>query len=148
MLFRSEWGDGVYGIEAASREYFGIPASALNPTQAALLAGAFINPRVLTPQHPTPRLKRRQQIILARMGGRSTAPIEQELRRREPKPPPEKDVPLDALDELPPVKEEPPQLPPESEAAPVAEPATAPANDQAAPAPKAAPPVESTTPPQ
>ncbi len=64
-----EWGDGIWGIEAASRTYFGLPASALSPSQAALLAGAIVNPRVLTPARPTPRLLRRQKIILGRMGG-------------------------------------------------------------------------------
>jgi monofunctional biosynthetic peptidoglycan transglycosylase len=63
-----EWGDGIWGAEAASRTYFGIPASALNRNQAALLAGAIINPRVLNPHRPTPRLYRRQKIILGRMG--------------------------------------------------------------------------------
>ena len=63
-----EWGDGVWGAEAAARRYFGIPASALAPEQAALLAGAIINPRVLNPAHPTGRLLRRQRIIMSRMG--------------------------------------------------------------------------------
>src|SRR5258706_8291688 len=62
-----EWGDGVYGAEAASRTYFGIPASDLSPTQSALLAGAIINPPLLDPARPTARLIRRQQIILRRM---------------------------------------------------------------------------------
>ena len=48
-----EWGDGIWGAEAAARTYFGIPASALNRQQAALLAGAIINPRVLNPARPT-----------------------------------------------------------------------------------------------
>jgi monofunctional biosynthetic peptidoglycan transglycosylase len=63
-----EWGDGIYGAEAASRTYFGKPASALSSDEAALLAGAIINPRVHSPAHPTARLRRRQQIILRRMG--------------------------------------------------------------------------------
>ncbi len=63
-----EWGDGVWGAEAAARRYFGVPASALSREQAALLAGAIINPRVLTPGRPVPRLLRRQRIILRRMG--------------------------------------------------------------------------------
>jgi monofunctional biosynthetic peptidoglycan transglycosylase len=69
-----EWGDGVWGVEAASRTYFGVPASALGREQSALLAGAIINPRVLTPARPTRRLLRRQQIILGRMGGVELAP--------------------------------------------------------------------------
>lgn len=64
-----EWGDGVWGAEAASRRYFGVPASALSREQAALLAGALINPRVYSPARPPARLQRRQAIILARMGG-------------------------------------------------------------------------------
>ena len=63
-----EWGDGIWGAEAASRRYFGIPAAALSQPQAALLAAAIINPRVLNPARPTPRLLRRQRIIMRRMG--------------------------------------------------------------------------------
>jgi monofunctional biosynthetic peptidoglycan transglycosylase len=63
-----EWGDGIWGAEAASRTYFGIPASGLARDQAALLAGAIINPRALNPRRPTARLYRRQKIILGRMG--------------------------------------------------------------------------------
>jgi monofunctional biosynthetic peptidoglycan transglycosylase len=69
-----EWGDRVWGAEAASRTYFGIPASALSRQQSALLAGAIVNPRLLSPGRPTRRLLRRQQIILARMGGAGEAP--------------------------------------------------------------------------
>jgi monofunctional biosynthetic peptidoglycan transglycosylase len=63
-----EWGDGIYGCEAASRTYFQSPASLLNASEAALLAGAIINPRLLNPARPTGRLLRRQQLILRRMG--------------------------------------------------------------------------------
>jgi monofunctional biosynthetic peptidoglycan transglycosylase len=64
-----EWGDGIWGAEAASRQYFGISAASLSREQAALLAGAIINPRVLNPARPTRRLLARQRIILERMGG-------------------------------------------------------------------------------
>jgi monofunctional biosynthetic peptidoglycan transglycosylase len=67
-----EWGDGLYGAEAAAQAYFHRSASTLGPSEAALLAGAIINPRVLNPIKPTPRLNRRQQIILRRMGGSAT----------------------------------------------------------------------------
>ncbi len=63
-----EWGDGVWGAEAAARTYFGTSASDLSASQAALLAGAIINPRVYSPARPNARLLRRQQIILGRMG--------------------------------------------------------------------------------
>ena len=63
-----EWGDRVWGAEAAARTYFGVPAASLSRQQSALLAGAIVNPRLLTPARPTRRLLRRQRIILARMG--------------------------------------------------------------------------------
>jgi monofunctional biosynthetic peptidoglycan transglycosylase len=69
-----EWGDGIFGAEAAARAYFGKPASALAPDEAALLAGAIINPREHNPARPTARLLRRQQIIARRMGVKPAAP--------------------------------------------------------------------------
>jgi monofunctional biosynthetic peptidoglycan transglycosylase len=63
-----EWGDGIYGAEAAARTYFRTSAAALGPAQAAELAGAIVNPRTMNPAHPTARLLRRQQLILRRMG--------------------------------------------------------------------------------
>ena len=63
-----EWGDGIWGAEAAARTYFGTPASALTAEQAALLAGGIINPRTLNPARPSARLYRRQRLILSRMG--------------------------------------------------------------------------------
>jgi len=63
-----EWGDGIYGAEAASRAYFQTSAAALDPSESALLAAAIVNPRLLNPAHPGARLLRRQQLILRRMG--------------------------------------------------------------------------------
>ena len=80
-----EWGDGIYGAEAASRAYFGKSAAALSSEEAALLAGAIINPRVHSPAHPTPRLRRRQQIILRRLG--LVTPPEEAPEVPEPPPP-------------------------------------------------------------
>lgn len=40
-----EWGEGVFGAEAAARRYYGIPASRLGPTEAARLAVMLPNPR-------------------------------------------------------------------------------------------------------
>jgi len=64
-----EWGDGIFGCEAASRAYFGKGAAELTREEAALLAAAIINPRELSPARPSRRLLRRQQIVLRRMGG-------------------------------------------------------------------------------
>jgi monofunctional biosynthetic peptidoglycan transglycosylase len=91
-----EWGDGIYGAEAASRTYFGKSAAGLSPEEAALLAGAIINPRVHSPAHPTARLRRRQQIILRRMG--LVTPPEEAPEIPEPPPPP-----TDQLEAVPPV---------------------------------------------
>jgi monofunctional biosynthetic peptidoglycan transglycosylase len=63
-----EWGDGVYGVEAASRVYFQLSAAELGPTESAMLAAAIVNPRVLNPARPSTRLIRRQELILLRMG--------------------------------------------------------------------------------
>ena len=63
-----EWGDGVYGVDGAARSYFQKSAAELGPAEAALLAAAIVNPRVLSPAHPSTRLLRRQQLILRRMG--------------------------------------------------------------------------------
>ena len=70
-----EWGDGIWGAEAAARTYFGIPASAVGPDQAALMAGAIINPRVLNIARPNARLRARQRIIRGRMGNITPPPI-------------------------------------------------------------------------
>jgi monofunctional biosynthetic peptidoglycan transglycosylase len=63
-----EWGDGIWGAQAAARTYFQTSAASLSREQAALLAGAIINPRVLNPARPTGRLVARQRLILGRMG--------------------------------------------------------------------------------
>jgi monofunctional biosynthetic peptidoglycan transglycosylase len=70
-----EWGDGIWGAEAAARTYFGVPAAAVGPDQAALMAGAIINPRVLNIAKPNARLRARQRIIRARMGNITPPPI-------------------------------------------------------------------------
>lgn len=62
-----EMGERVYGAEAAARHYFGVSASALSPSQAALLAGSLPNPRVMNPGDPNKRLRARQRMILSRM---------------------------------------------------------------------------------
>jgi len=62
-----EMGERVYGAEAAARTYFHTSASALTPSQAALLAGCLPNPRVMNPESPNKRLRARQRMILARM---------------------------------------------------------------------------------
>jgi monofunctional glycosyltransferase len=84
-----EWGDGVYGAEAAARAYFGVSAAGLSAEQSALLAGAIVNPRVLTPGSPTRRLLARQRLILRRMGGGARAASPTPAPTPAPTPPPE-----------------------------------------------------------
>ena len=69
-----EWGDGIFGCEAASRAYFGKSCANLDVPEAAILAGAIINPREHSPARPTKRLLRRQQIVLRRMQFKPPAP--------------------------------------------------------------------------
>ena len=70
-----EWGDDIYGAEAAARTYFGKSAADVGPQESALLAGAIINPHVHSPGHPTARLRRRQEMILRRMGAVTPPPV-------------------------------------------------------------------------
>ncbi|MGH8634986.1 MAG: monofunctional biosynthetic peptidoglycan transglycosylase [Burkholderiales bacterium] len=62
-----EWGDGVYGAEAAARYHFGVPAVALSPAQAARLAAMLPSPRSYPPGLDTVYLQRQTAAILARM---------------------------------------------------------------------------------
>ncbi len=62
-----EWGNGVFGAEAAARHYFGVPASQLMPEQAARLAAMVPNPRFYDRNRGTPWLARYSTIILSRM---------------------------------------------------------------------------------
>jgi monofunctional biosynthetic peptidoglycan transglycosylase len=62
-----EWGDGIYGAEAASQNYFGKSAASLNTHEAVLLAAMIPNPRGMNPRRVTRRLQYRVQMILSRM---------------------------------------------------------------------------------
>ncbi len=70
-----EWGNGIYGADAAARTYFGKPASQLDAPESALLAAAIANPRIMNPGSPTARLRRRQQMVLRRMGAVEPPPV-------------------------------------------------------------------------
>ena len=62
-----EWGDGIYGAEAASQRYFGRSAEDLGPREAILLAAVIINPRRYSPLDPGRRIEHRVRIIAARI---------------------------------------------------------------------------------
>ena len=59
-----EWGQGVYGAEAAARRHFGKHAADLSPEEAALLAAMLPSPRAYDPLEVTRYLAVRQQQIL------------------------------------------------------------------------------------
>ena len=58
-----EWGPGIFGIEAAARHYYGVPASALGPEQAARLASILPNPIRFSPLRPSRYVSRRSNFI-------------------------------------------------------------------------------------
>lgn len=65
-----EWGDGIYGAEAAARHYFNISAASLNPDQAAFLSAIIPSPRgKYNPTTNPRRVQRRKRIILRLMRG-------------------------------------------------------------------------------
>ena len=62
-----ELGDGIYGAEAASRTFFGKPASALTRREAALMAAVLPNPLRWSPAKPTRYIAGRANVIQQRM---------------------------------------------------------------------------------
>jgi monofunctional biosynthetic peptidoglycan transglycosylase len=62
-----EFGDGVYGVEAASRKFFGRSAGSISPPQAALLAAVLPSPRRFRADAPSGYLRGRQEWILRQM---------------------------------------------------------------------------------
>jgi monofunctional biosynthetic peptidoglycan transglycosylase len=64
-----EWGEGVFGAEAAARLHYGTTAAGLSAEQAARLASIVPSPRRYGPASDTAYLQRRTQTILARMNG-------------------------------------------------------------------------------
>lgn len=63
-----EWGEGVFGAEAASRHYFRKGADRLTPYEAARLAVMLPRPRYFEKLPSSPYLSSRAQTIVARMG--------------------------------------------------------------------------------
>lgn len=60
----AEWGEGIFGAEAAAQRHFGKPARELSAAEAARLAAALPNPRLSDPRHPSGASRR----IARRMG--------------------------------------------------------------------------------
>jgi monofunctional glycosyltransferase len=68
-LSGAEWGPGIWGVDAASRAYFGVPPSRLTVEQAAELAATLPHPRTSNPTFRPERTLARRDLILARYRG-------------------------------------------------------------------------------
>jgi monofunctional biosynthetic peptidoglycan transglycosylase len=58
-----EWGEGIFGIEAAAQHHYGKPAIALSPQEAARLAAVLPNPRRYRPTGSSQYVEKRATII-------------------------------------------------------------------------------------
>jgi monofunctional biosynthetic peptidoglycan transglycosylase len=65
-LNTAEWGDGVFGIEAAARARFGVSAADLTPLQAARLAAVLPNPNRWRADRPGPYVRQRSAMLVGR----------------------------------------------------------------------------------
>ena len=63
----AEFGDGVYGAQAAARTYFGKDAARLGPAEAARLAAVLPNPKRYSAARPGPYVQRRTRAIQRQM---------------------------------------------------------------------------------
>jgi monofunctional glycosyltransferase len=73
----AEFGDGIYGVDAASREFFHKAPSQLDAHEAALLASALPNPRKLHPDRPSAYVERHAEWVerqVRQLGGTSYLP--------------------------------------------------------------------------
>lgn len=84
-----EMGDGVYGVEAAAQEHFGVHASELTKSQAALIAACLPNPRRFDAGHPSGYIQGRKSQIVNLMGklpqvnfNRKPVPLKQHRKHR------------------------------------------------------------------
>ena len=128
-----EWGDGIYGAEAAARRYFGKPASDLTVEEAAALVAAIPSPRRLNPEADPARNARAARRVLWLMA--SAGYIERDVAGLGSEPPPEVVV---EEDEEPPPAEAPAAAPatsPSPEPVPSPSPSEVPRGESPGPSP-------------
>jgi monofunctional glycosyltransferase len=131
-----EWGDGVYGCQAAALRYYGKPASALDASEAAGLAAMIPNPRRINPRVSAARHARAQRRVLwlmAHAGYLSTSglgseppppePVEEEGPLPTEPPAPAEPVASPPV-EAPPLPTDEPTLPPSETPTPVPPPSS------------------------
>lgn len=84
-LNRAPYGNGTFGVEAASRRYLNKPASQLSLAEAALLSALPRGPGAYNPYRHRQRLMRRQRYILSQMASQQRiTPSQQRQAMREP----------------------------------------------------------------
>jgi monofunctional biosynthetic peptidoglycan transglycosylase len=127
-----EWGDGIYGAQAAAMRYYGKPAGALDEVEAAGLAAMIPNPRRIHPRSSPQRHARAQRRVLWLM--RSAGYLKRDVGGLGAEPPPVEEDDDEPASDAAHVETE--VAPAETEAAPV-EPAAAPHDE---PSPTEAPP--------
>lgn len=62
-----EMGQGVYGIEAAAKEYYNKSSADLSKGEAAMIASILPNPILYSPLHPDPKIYKKQKRVLLNM---------------------------------------------------------------------------------
>jgi len=65
----AQFGDGIYGVQAAARRFWHKPALQLSSSEAALLAAVLPNPHVMHPDRPSHYVSQRRDEILGQMRG-------------------------------------------------------------------------------
>jgi len=104
-LNTAELGPGVFGVGAAARKYFDVPAQRLSRFQAASLAATLPHPLTSNPDHRPGRMAWRRDLILARLAGRQVVipPEPEPVATPELElPPPDVEIPADTGAGLPP----------------------------------------------
>src|SRR5205085_2303148 len=66
-------GPGIFGVEAAAQEYFGVPAARLTQVQAASLAATLPQPLTSNPRYRPVQMAWRRDLILRRLRGQDTS---------------------------------------------------------------------------
>ena len=127
-----EWGDGVYGCEAAARRYYGKPCATLDENEAAGLVAMIPNPRRINPRVSAARHARAQRRVLWLMA--HAGYLKNTRLGSEPPPPPE---PVEEDDEPLPIEPEAPASPPD---------ASVPASPEPEPTPLETPPASEAPP--
>ena len=73
----AEFGDGIYGAQAAAQQFFGKPAAQLGPRESALLASVLPNPKKLRADRPSPYVSRHAEWVerqVHQLGGANYLP--------------------------------------------------------------------------